>query len=52
MKEFNSIVTLEMGFNNHEALNKKEYIQKVKDQYKEKFGLTLNDSEITDIEEV
>lgn len=43
--------TVEWGCNNHEALNTSEYIQKVKDQYKEEFGITLNDSNITDIKE-
>tara|TARA_R100000742_G_C4269740_1_gene88308 strand:+ start:1051 stop:1215 length:165 start_codon:yes stop_codon:yes gene_type:complete len=51
MTEFNSTVTVEWGGNNHEASTITEYMQKVKDQYKEEFGITLNDSDITDIEE-
>ena len=51
MTEFTSTVTVEWGGNNHEASNIPEYIQKVKDQYKEEYGITINDSDITDIKE-
>tara|TARA_B100001029_G_scaffold172635_1_gene170594 strand:+ start:94 stop:255 length:162 start_codon:yes stop_codon:yes gene_type:complete len=51
MTEFTSTVTVKWGYNNHEASNIPEYIQKVKDQYKEEYGITINDSDITDIEE-
>lgn len=51
-KEYQSTITVSWGCNNHEAKSKKEYIQKVKDQFHEEFGIHLTDNEITDIEQI
>lgn len=51
MKKFYSNVTVSFGGNEFEAKDKKEYIQKVKESFYQEFGLDLEDSEITDIEE-
>ena len=46
MKEFTSTVTVEWSANNHYAVDKQDYINKVKEQYRECYGISLNDSEI------
>tara|TARA_B100000287_G_C20465204_1_gene714974 strand:+ start:443 stop:628 length:186 start_codon:yes stop_codon:yes gene_type:complete len=51
MKSFTSKVTIVFDINNHEANSKEEYIQKLKDQYEECYGIYLHDHEITMIEE-
>lgn len=51
MKTFYSNVTVSFGGNEFKAKDKKDYIQKVKDSFYQEFGLDLEDSEITDIEE-
>ena len=51
-KVYQSTITVSWGCNNHEAKSKKEYIQKVKDQFYEDFGIHLTDDEITDIEQI
>lgn len=51
VKTFYSNVTVSFGGNEFEAKNKKDYIQKVKESFYQEFGLDLEDSEITDIEE-
>ena len=50
MKEYTSVVKLEFGCNNFEANSKKEYIQKVKNSFKEEFNIHLTSKEITEIE--
>jgi len=52
MKTFYSNVTVSFGGNGFEAKNKSDYIKKVKESFYQEFGLELEDSEITDIEEV
>tara|TARA_Y100000114_G_C11544498_1_gene224189 strand:- start:352 stop:516 length:165 start_codon:yes stop_codon:yes gene_type:complete len=52
IKEYQSTITVSWGCNNHEAKSKEEYIQKVKDQFYEEFGIHLTDNEITDIEQI
>ena len=49
-KEYTSVVKLEFGCNNFEANSKKEYIQKVKNSFKEEFNIHLTNKEITEIE--
>ena len=51
MKEYTSEINIWFGGNNHEAKNKEEYIQKVKDQFWEDFGIKLTNAEITNITE-
>jgi len=51
MKEYYCTVTLSYGGNNHEAKNKEEYIQKVKQGFFEEFGIKITEDEISDIEE-
>lgn len=50
MKEFTSDIKLIFSGNNHPADNKKEYIEKVKSQFLDEFGIKLIDQEITNIE--
>ena len=49
-KEYISVVKLEFSCNNFEANSKKEYIQKVKNSFKEEFNIHLTNKEITEIE--
>ena len=51
MKEFTSTVTLTFDINNHEAIDKNDYIRLLKLQYLELYDLEIKDHEITDIEE-
>jgi|TARA_Y100000356_G_scaffold88140_1_gene73686 hypothetical protein len=51
MKEYTSEIKIVFGGNNHQAENKEEYIKKVKDQFREEFGMELLDQEITNITE-
>lgn len=48
-KEYTSVVKLEFGCNNFEAKSKKEYIEKVKNSFKEEFNIHLTNKEITEI---
>ena len=50
MQEYTSTIKLEIGCNNLEAKNKEEYIQKLKDQFYEEYGIDLSDNEITEIQ--
>tara|TARA_R100001480_G_scaffold115928_1_gene115889 strand:+ start:201 stop:380 length:180 start_codon:yes stop_codon:yes gene_type:complete len=49
-KEYTSVVKLEFGCNNFEANSKKEYIEKVRNSFKEEFNIHLTNKEITEIE--
>lgn len=51
MKEYYSNITLKFSGNNIEAENKEEYIQILKEQFLEEYGIFLNDNEIEIIEE-
>ena len=51
MKEFTSTVTLTFEINNLSAVDKEEYIERLKEQYIELYNLEIKDYEITDIEE-
>jgi len=50
MKEFTSTIKIEFSFNNLEAENKEEYIEKLKNQFYEDFNIELSNGEITQIE--
>ena len=52
MKEFTSTVTLTFDINNHEAIDKNDYIERLKEQYLDLYNLEIKDYEITNIEEV
>ncbi len=52
MIEYTSVVKLEFGCNNFEAKSKNDYIQKVKNSFKEEFNIDLKDSEITEIDKL
>jgi len=52
MKEYYCEVSICFAGNNFEANNKKEYIDKVKESFKEEFNIDLVDSEISKIEEL
>ena len=52
IKEYTSVVKLTFSFNNFEANSKKEYIQKVKNSFKQEFNIDLTDKEITQIESI
>ena len=47
MKEFTSTVTLTFDINNHEAIDKNDYIRLLKLQYLELYDLEIKDYEIT-----
>jgi hypothetical protein len=49
-REYTSVVKLEFGCNNFEANSKKEYIEKVRNSFKEEFNIYLTNKEITEIE--
>jgi len=49
-KEYTSVVKLEFSCNNFEAKSKKEYIEKVRNSFKEEFNIYLTNKEITEIE--
>ena len=51
MKEFTWTVTLTFDLNYHEAIDKNDYIERLKEQYLELYNLEIKDYEITDIEE-
>jgi hypothetical protein len=51
MKEYYSNITLKFSGNNIEAENKEQYIQILKEQFLEEYGIFLNDNEIEIIEE-
>jgi hypothetical protein len=51
MKEFTSTVTLTFDINNHEAIDKNDYIERLKEQYLDLYNLEIKDYEITNIEE-
>ena len=51
MKEFTSTVTLVFEINNLEAIDKQDYVDRLKSFYFDSYGLEVKDYEITDIEE-
>ena len=51
MREFTSTVTLTFDINNHEAIDKNDYIERLKEQYLDLYNLEIKDYEITNIEE-
>ena len=52
MREFVSTVTVTFDFNNLEAESKEQYIELIKEQFKDQYDIRVYDSEITNIEEV
>ena len=42
MKEFTSTVTLTFDINNHEAIDKNDYIERLKEQYLDLYNLEIN----------
>ena len=50
MKEYVCEVNLIFSGNNFEAKNKKEYVKKVKDTFKEQFNIEIDDKEIVNIQ--
>tara|TARA_R100000773_G_C4105655_1_gene48326 strand:- start:126 stop:350 length:225 start_codon:yes stop_codon:yes gene_type:complete len=50
MKEYVCEVNLVFSGNNFEAKNKKEYVEKVKNTFKDEFNIELDDEEITNIQ--
>jgi len=51
MKEFTSTVTLTFDINNHEAIDKNDYIERLKEQYLDLYNVYLKEYEISNIEE-
>tara|TARA_R110001583_G_scaffold38420_1_gene124201 strand:- start:183 stop:347 length:165 start_codon:yes stop_codon:yes gene_type:complete len=51
MKEYYSNITIKFGGNNLEANSKKEYLELIKEQFYEDYGINLDDNEIEIIEE-
>jgi len=52
LNEYTSTITVKFAINNHEAQSKKHYIDILKLQFKEQYGIDLMDSEITEIEKI
>ena len=51
MKEFTSTVTLTFDINNHEAIDKNDYVDRLMAQYLDLYDLEIKEHEITNIEE-
>ena len=51
MTEFTSTVTLTFDINNHEAIDKNDYIRLLKLQYQDLYNLEIKDYEISNIQE-
>ena len=51
MREFTSTVTLTFDINNHEAIDKNDYIDRLMAQYLDLYDLEIKEHEITNIEE-
>ena len=51
MKEFTSTVTLTFDIKNHEAIDKNDYIEALKELYLDSYNLYLKDYEISNIQE-
>ena len=51
MREFTSTVTLTFDINNHEAIDKNDYIEALKELYLDSYNLYLKDHEISNIQE-
>ena len=49
MREFTSTVTLTFDINNHEAIDKNDYIRLLKLQYLELYNISIMTEEISDI---
>jgi hypothetical protein len=52
LKEYTSTITVSWCLNNHEAKSKEDYIHTLKLQFKEQYGIDLQDHEIKEIERV
>ena len=51
MREFTSTDTLTFDINNHEAIDKNDYVRLLKLQYLELYNVYLKDYEISNIQE-
>ena len=51
MKEFTSTVTLTFDLNNLTAIDKEEYIEMLKEQYRDLYNINIMTEEISDIKE-
>ena len=51
-KMFSSVITVEFAYNNRVAESKEEYIELLKEQYRDDYNIELSNSEITDIKEL
>ena len=49
MKEFTSTVTLTFDLNNLTAIDKEEYIEMLKEQYRDLYNINIMTEEISDI---
>jgi|TARA_R100001443_G_scaffold107496_1_gene117380 hypothetical protein len=47
IKEYTSTITLTFGCNNFEAESKEEYINQLKENFLEEYGIELRDDEIS-----
>ncbi len=52
MKEYYSNITLKFSGNNIEAENKEQYIELLKEQFLQEYGIFLDDNEIEIVEEI
>jgi hypothetical protein len=51
VKEFTSTVTLTFDLNNLTAIDKEEYIEMLKEQYRDLYNINIMTEEISDIKE-
>jgi len=52
MEEYVSTIVVKFSINNHEARSKKDYIEIIKSQFNEQYGINLMDKEITKIKRI
>ena len=52
LKEYTSVITVSFHINCHEAISKKDYIEKLKLQFAEQYDINLRNHEITNIERI
>ena len=51
-KLFSSVITVEFAYNHRVAESKEEYIELLKEQFRDDYNIELSNSEITNIEEL
>ena len=52
IKSFSSVIIVKFAYNNRVAESEEEYIELLKEQFKDDYNIELSNSEITNIEEL